>query len=85
MSALVRYNMPMSETVTRRKPGPAKRYDHVKRSVMLPADLADWAKSQPEGLSGMVRECIQKNYEARSSDVERLAQSPKGNGREKTG
>ena len=41
---------------------------------MLPADLAEWAKGQPEGLSGMVRECIRRNYEARSAaPAERLA------------
>ena len=34
---------------------------------MVEPDSLEWAKSQPEGLSGMVRECIRKNYEARAA------------------
>ena len=42
---------------------------------MVDPDSLEWAKGQPEGLSGMVRECIRRNYEARSAaPAERLAQ-----------
>ena len=49
------YNSYMStNTVTKIQPGPVSR-GFKATSVQLPPDLLEWAKHQPEGLSGLVR------------------------------
>ena len=40
-----------------RKRGPKPR-GYGNTHVLLPQDLIDWAKSQPEGLSGLVRHLL---------------------------
>ena len=70
--------MDMTQTPPKRRgPSPKGKRAFVKTSIMVDPDSLEWAKGQPEGLSGMVRECIRKNYEAHRADVERLAQPRK--------
>ena len=60
--------MSMTPTAPKRRgPSPKGKRPFVKTSIMVEPDSLEWAKSQPEGLSGMVRECIRKNYEARAA------------------
>jgi hypothetical protein len=51
-----------------KRPGPLPKgkKPFVKTSVMVDPAYLEWAKSQPEGLSGMIRECIKSNYDARA-------------------
>jgi len=46
----------------KRKPGPAPKYSEplVKTSVMLRADQVERAKLQPEGMSALIRDCIDR-------------------------
>ena len=69
--------MNMTQTPPKRRgPSPKGKRAFVKTSIMVDPDSLEWAKGQPEGLSGMVRECIRRNYEARSAaPAERLAQT----------
>jgi hypothetical protein len=52
-----------------KKRGPIPR-GYVSTHVMLPPEMIDWAKEQPEGLSGIVRHAVgevQKRRKALSS------------------
>ncbi len=44
-----------------KKRGPVKR-DYVSTHVMLPPALIDWAKEQPEGLSGLLRRILTQEH-----------------------
>jgi len=50
-----------------KRPGPVKKKGRTQYSVILDADLAEWAKDQPNGLSGMIRQLL----EAERKKVER--------------
>ena len=46
-----------------RKRGPVAGPPTAAYTVMLEPETADWAKSQPGGLSQLVRECLRASYE----------------------
>ena len=39
---------------------------YISTHVMLPRELIDWAKEQPEGLSGIVRQAISQEQKRRN-------------------
>jgi hypothetical protein len=48
-----------SQPVARRKPGPTPRLKGARSiNILLEDDLIEWGKSQPGGLSQMVREFL---------------------------
>jgi len=52
--------MTNSTTSERKKPGPMPGEPTRQFPVMLPEELGEWAKSQPEGLSGTVRRLLRE-------------------------
>ena len=53
----------------RKKPGrtPAPGPPNYKRNILLPDELTDWAKEQPEGLSGLVRKLLEDERKRREA------------------
>lgn len=49
-----------------KKRGPVPR-GYISTHVMLPAELIEWAKEQPEGLSGIARQAISQEQKRRKT------------------
>jgi hypothetical protein len=47
----------------RKKPGPIPGPATVRTNVLLEADLIEWGKQQPGGLSELVRRLLREAYE----------------------
>jgi hypothetical protein len=47
----------MKKPPPRRKPGPRPK-GYTRQHIFLPEDLAEWAKNQDEGLSGLIRRLL---------------------------
>ena len=52
------YTIRMKDNVKRR-PGRVPGPQTVKTTILLPPDLAEWGKQQPEGLSSLVRRLLE--------------------------
>ena len=50
----------MSEATEKRKPGPVRGEPTKQYPVLLPEELGEWAKHQPEGLSALVRRLLRE-------------------------
>jgi hypothetical protein len=53
-------------TEPRRKPGPHPK-GYKRQHIFLPSHLADWAKDQEGGLSGLVRRLLAEERQRESS------------------
>ena len=57
----------METTSQRKKAGRPRRTNPVyKFTVVLPPDLGEWGKEQPEGLSGLLEKLLAEEHERRS-------------------
>lgn len=52
----------------RKQPGRVANPSLVRGNVMLDADLLEWGKQQPEGLSGLVRDLLRKEKARRDRE-----------------
>ena len=60
------YNIRMeTKPLTKTQPGPISK-GYKASSIQLPPDLLNWAKSQPEGLSGLVRHLLTAERQRRA-------------------
>ena len=57
-------SFPHSQPQSRKRGPKPKGYGNT--HVLLPQDLIDWAKSQPEGLSGLVRRLLTAERQRRA-------------------
>ena len=48
-----------------KKRGPAKK-GYADTHIMIPPDLLEWAKQQPEGFAGLVRALLREEYKRRT-------------------
>jgi hypothetical protein len=58
-------NKPTVATQSKKR-GPVPQ-GHVSTHVMLPAELIEWAKVQPDRLSGVVREALKRERQRRDA------------------
>jgi len=60
----------MDRLTERRKRGPRPK-GFIRQHVFLPADLAEWAKNHPEGLSGLVRRLLKDEQQRQEQTTRR--------------
>lgn len=60
--------MESSETKTKKKPGPVPGPPTRKYNILVEEELGEWAKSQPGGLSELVRQLLKEERQRRKTD-----------------